>query len=110
MAKRCLGTLIPALSCAAAVVVLIGGCNDPGKKCMGGQCDCVPSTCPDLGVQCGTTDDGCGNALDCGTCSTAGQTCESGTCSCAVQSCVAQGALCGAVPDGCGGTYDCGTC
>ena len=35
---------------------------------------CVPVTCERTGAECGTVDDGCGHALDCGTC-LAPQTC-----------------------------------
>lgn len=32
------------------------------------DCNCQPSTCAQLGVECGTTGDGCGSTLDCGGC------------------------------------------
>jgi len=38
---------------------------------------CVPTTCAELGDNCGTVSDGCGGTLDCGTCS-GGQTCGGG--------------------------------
>ena len=49
-----------------------------GQKCYQGEC-CTPKTCQDLGWECGTTDDGCGGSLDCGTCSN-GETCNDGKC------------------------------
>src|SRR5262245_44828126 len=43
----------------------------------GGATPCNPKTCFDLGFDCGPADDGCGNAIDCGTCTT-GETCGGG--------------------------------
>jgi formylglycine-generating enzyme required for sulfatase activity len=55
---------------------------------------CVPSTCHDLGILCGTRDDGCGGQLSCG----------------AYRSCETAGRACGVFDDGCGTPLDCGTC
>src|SRR5262245_15239025 len=34
----------------------------------GGTGGCAPSTCEDLGIQCGPLDDGCGGVVACGDC------------------------------------------
>ena len=70
---------------------------------------CKPSTCPALGFRCGVQNDGCGDALRCGTCG-ADDGCISGQCVCQPKTCMAQAAACGTVPDGCGGTFECGVC
>jgi hypothetical protein len=64
---------------------------------------CVPSTCAELGLSCGSAFDGCGAQLDCGTCdttTTGGGTCVPRTCT----------GKCGAIDDGCGHQIDCGGC
>jgi hypothetical protein len=80
-----------------------------------------PSTCAQLGADCGTvTDTACGGVVSCGTCP-AGKTCGGdgphnvcGTGSnpdaCAPLSCMDQGVTCGAAGDGCGNTLQCGAC
>lgn len=40
---------------------------------------CVPKTCSYFGYNCDSWDDGCGNAINCGSCSS-GFTCTSGIC------------------------------
>src|SRR6202034_1576476 len=70
---------------------------------------CTPKTCTALGFTCGTQDDGCGNALECGTCA-AGKVCNTGQCACVPTTCPALGVACGTVDDGCGGALQCGTC
>ena len=48
-----------------------GGCgHDCGSNgtCDNGVCHCTKSTCASLGLQCGTSPDGCGGTLTCGTC------------------------------------------
>ncbi|MFA5029131.1 MAG: right-handed parallel beta-helix repeat-containing protein [Patescibacteria group bacterium] len=57
-----------------------GSCQT-GQVCTSGSCvaACVPKTCAQLGKNCGSQSDGCGNNLNCGTC-TAAQTCTSGVC------------------------------
>jgi hypothetical protein len=66
-----------------------GTCPSPqtcGGSGVGGQCGlpgeggtCVPQTCTQQNVQCGTAGDGCGSLLSCGNCP-AGQTCIAGHC------------------------------
>jgi hypothetical protein len=73
-------------------------CNDNGSCC---------STCQSNGYECGTTSDGCGGSLSCGSCAT-GQVCQGGQC-CLPKTCTA-GVSCGTQSDGCGGTITCGTC
>lgn len=73
--------------------------------------DCVPLSCPQAGVQCGSAPDGCGGTLACGGCAS-GEVCglvAPGLCAktCEPKSC---GAACGAVADGCGATIQCGGC
>jgi hypothetical protein len=46
-----------------------------GQACPAGTC--VPTTCADLGKNCGSVSDGCGGTLSCGTCGT-GTTCGGG--------------------------------
>ena len=58
---------------------------------------------------CGSMDNGCGGALQCGACGNS-STCETNACVCAPQTCAAIGAECGTPSDACGGTLDCGTC
>src|SRR5580700_5390271 len=85
---------------------------------------CVPKTCVELGLTCGSNADGCGGVLDCGTC-TAPAVCggggfsvcggpagaEGGTlAACVPATCSSLGVGCGTAGDGCGGTLACGTC
>ncbi len=44
-----------------------------------GICDCTPTTCAQMGKNCGTWSNGCGWAIGCGVCPT-GQTCSNGIC------------------------------
>jgi len=53
-------------------------CNS-GYACNGGTCECEPATCSDLGYECASVSDGCGNTLECGTCQE-GYDCKSGKC------------------------------
>jgi hypothetical protein len=48
------------------------GCGGEGKTCQ-------PSTCEQLGKECGSWDDGCGVSLDCGVC-TGGTCSQAGVC------------------------------
>ncbi len=82
---------------------------EPGTTCQQSECVCRPRTCNDLMYNCGTTDDGCGNTLDCGTCST-GETCNAHQCGCVPQTCASLGKNCGTIDDGCGKTLNCGSC
>ncbi|HRZ51282.1 MAG TPA: hypothetical protein P5080_04860 [Candidatus Paceibacterota bacterium] len=97
-------------SCPAGAVVT--GIDVSGKIiCTPLSSLCTPTTCSNLGYNCGSWPDGCGNTLDCGTCPT-GQTCASGTCatSCTPKTCAQQGFTCGSQNDTCGGSLNCGTC
>lgn len=51
-------------------------CPDPNDLPPGG---CQPKGCAAQGVQCGSAQDGCGNAISCGACPD-GQTCQGGKC------------------------------
>jgi hypothetical protein len=93
-------------------------CGGGGKPSVCGHSDastCTPTTCAALGVGCGTTGDGCGGMLMCGTCPTP-QTCGgAGTpnqcgSACVPNTCTGLGVNCGPAGDGCGGTLMCGTC
>lgn len=115
-----------------------GGCPD-GEECGRGgpsRCGptCTPRTCAELappgttscdagspaasGCFCGTTDDGCGGALDCGACNAdLGEGCGAGgrpnlcaTPPCVPSTCETLGRSCGEASDGCGGTLTCGRC
>jgi len=87
----------------------------------GGMPGC-PSTCQQLGANCGAaTDTKCGGVVQCGSCP-AGQTCGGGgvhnVCgvsgggpdACSPQTCASQKITCGQAGDGCGGVLNCGTC
>jgi hypothetical protein len=88
--------------------------KDSGNAC--------PSTCAELGANCGAvTDAKCGGVVQCGSCAS-GQTCGgdgthnvcgTGTGNpdgCAPLTCAAQGVSCGPAGDGCNGTLQCGAC
>ncbi|MFO0639950.1 MAG: hypothetical protein U0183_12110 [Polyangiaceae bacterium] len=74
----------------------------------GGSATCTPRACAD--DACGTIDDGCGRALDCGGCEGTTQ-CVDNQCKCTPRSCASAGATCGQLTDGCtGNVLFCGTC
>jgi hypothetical protein len=79
-----------------------GGARD------GGRDGCVPKTCAQLGFSCGTQNDGCNDAIECGTCSSG--LCQSGTCQCQPKSCKELGVSCGSTFDGCHDNLECGSC
>jgi hypothetical protein len=121
--------------CGAVTDTKCGGviqCGDcpSGKACgAGGKANvcgtgspdggtCAPKSCTDLGAECGSAADGCGDLIDCGTC-------EAGTCggggvpykcggapdaACTKLTCAGQGIECGPAGDGCGGALSCGAC
>lgn len=73
--------------------------------------DCERMTCGQLGKQCGTWNDLCGE-VECGGCGT-GETCRAdGQCvtQCESVTCQELGAQCGIWDDGCGKQLDCGGC
>jgi hypothetical protein len=74
---------------------------------------CTPTTCSAQGANCGTSSDGCGGTLNCGTC-TGPQTCGGGgatnVCGCTPATSCPAGENCGTSPNGCGGTINCGSC
>ena len=117
---------------AAAVAMLIGACSTvlgvdfdaPHLSTAASQGDdggagggegggppgsCTPKTCAGQGFACGTQNDGCGGAIECGACS-AGAPCVEGKCACTAKTCPNVGATCGTVDNGCGGALDCGAC
>lgn len=61
-------------------------CLEPGV-CYNNQC-CIPKTCQELGVECGSVSDTCGGTINCGGCGPCG-VCSAGKCS-------GSQALCGA--------------
>ncbi len=89
-----------------------GTCTTP-ETCGGGGtanvCGCTPTTCSELGRNCGTVSNGCGGTLTCGSygggCQTGYSCAANGTC---VKDCVPNcaGKQCG--DNGCGGS--CGIC
>jgi len=123
------------LAFAAASLVVIGGCNDlvgvdfgavhaavdggddatsedglgDDAPASGDGSSCTPSTCAALGFDCGTQNDGCENAIECGSCPS-GQVCNGGHCECLPTTCPTLGIECGTVDDGCGHALDCGAC
>ncbi len=92
-----------------------------GSPCIDGQCQmallmdagprCQPTSCVELGFECGPAPDQCGDTLDCDPC-TEGADCVAGICQvvCTPTTCEEQGASCGPIQDGCGATLDCGGC
>lgn len=61
-----------------------GACDfecDSGYDRVGLECVCAPLSCEDLGVECGSTWDGCNDTITCGSCPGA-ERCMSGTCDC----------------------------
>ncbi len=94
-----------------------------GQTCGGGgvqdQCGgptCTPKTCADLGAECGTVPDGCGNTVNCPPCP-AGQICggggvayKCGQSTCTPKTCEEQGLQCGQAGDGCGNVISCPPC
>jgi hypothetical protein len=101
------GTCTAPLSCGGGGVA--GQCGAPD----GGSCQA--QSCPQQGLQCGQTGDGCGGVLNCGVC-TAPASCVGGQCvvpdagGCAPVSCMQQSLSCGQAGDGCGGVLNCGAC
>jgi photosystem II stability/assembly factor-like uncharacterized protein len=75
---------------------------------------CNHRTCAAVGANCGTINDGCGLALDCGSCflpATCGGGGVANVCGvCQPKTCAQQGATCGTIGDGCGGVVSCGNC
>lgn len=69
---------------------------------------CTPKDCKAQSVACGTANDTCGNAIECGACPTG--LCKAGKCACVPKTCPLLGATCGKADDGCGGIVDCGVC
>ncbi len=81
-----------------------------GEACVDNVCkSCVPTSCEEQGVSCGTIKDGCGAELHCGACPDADGVCYKGAC-CQPTTCEQQGKQCGTTTDGCGKTLDCGNC
>jgi len=81
-----------------------------------------PSTCKDLGANCGaTTDTKCGGVVQCGSCA-AGTVCggggvpnqcgkgNGGDGGCTAMTCASQNLTCGQAGDGCGNMLQCGSC
>ncbi|HEY3818624.1 MAG TPA: carboxypeptidase-like regulatory domain-containing protein [Polyangiaceae bacterium] len=95
--------------------------SDQGVMSFGEGGLACPSTCTQLGANCGAaTDTKCGGVVQCGTCE-AGICGGSGTpnvCGggspmpdgCSPTTCISQNVTCGQTDDGCGNTLQCGTC
>jgi hypothetical protein len=61
------GGIIP--DCGQCVAPATCGGGGSPSKCGGGDSgSCVPKTCADYGIECGTAGDGCGHVIACGTC------------------------------------------
>lgn len=119
---------------AVVVLALLPGCSgNPVSRCDPSACSgcckaegecascgadaCTPTTCAQLGKNCGSIDDGCGTTLECGTClalETCGGAGTANVCGqappCTPTSCAAQGKNCGAISDGCSAMLACGKC
>ena len=74
----CTGNELTEFYCGNGIEGVSYVCED---GCLLGACiiPCVPKTCEELGKQCGTWEDGCGNQLDCGECGE-GENCNLGVC------------------------------
>jgi hypothetical protein len=97
--------------CATLLDVDFGSAHtdaDAGSGGDGSTGPCVPKDCKAQTLECGTANDTCGNAIECGTCATG--ICKAGKCACVPKTCPQLGASCGKVDDGCGGSLDCGVC
>ncbi len=79
-------------------------CGESGQTCDEDSCECadacVPLSCSELGVECGSWPDGCDGTVDCGSCPDDGTCDENGVCEWCEPDCTD---LCSG-PDGCGGT------
>jgi hypothetical protein len=76
-------------------------------------CCCTPKTCEELGFECGSQTDNCGNPIDCGECTECPNSyCDdNGQCQCDADTCESLDKQCGDWDNGCCGTTgDCGTC
>ena len=114
MAAGC-GWCTPPQRCGGGGYGKCGGSTGPVDA--GGAC--VPMTCSQLGYNCGTSDDGCGGTLQCGTC-TPPSTCSGGGgynhCgtfrsdggACLHCNQLPASATCGQLSDGCGDIVSCG--
>ena len=94
-------------SCASLLDVDFGAAK-LGPDASTTDAGCQATTCQAQGFECGTQNDTCGEALECGTCKTG--VCKSGKCACVPKTCPDLKAQCGKLDDGCGGVLDCGTC
>lgn len=93
---RCVSSCTPNASraCSNGDVYNYDSCNNRGSLaqscsygCANGQCQqqsCQPRSCADVGAQCGSVSDGCGNTLRCGSCS-GSETCQNNRCVCSPQ-------------------------
>lgn len=110
--------------CLSALTFLFAGCGggptEASDASVDGMLDaardtasCVPTTCEELGQDCGVIFDGCGRSVPCGRCD-APEFCGGGgpgLCGgCQPATCGERRAQCGALDDGCGGELDCGEC
>lgn len=92
-----------------------GGTGGGSAAGGGGGTTCTPTSCGELGKNCGEVSDGCGGVLLCGSC-TAPESCggggEANVCgaTCVPKTCAELAPVCGMVSDTCGGTLDCGAC
>ena len=85
-----------------------GKCAD-GENLTDNVCkSCIPKTCAEQGLMCGSGTDWCGGTLSCGMCPSV-LTCYNNKC-CSPTTCDAQGKNCGTISNGCGGQLMCGAC
>lgn len=86
-----------------------GGAGASGTGGEAGGGSCVPQTCAAQGKDCGSIDDGCGHAIDCGVCFPNATCGADNVCgACAKFTCATKGYHCGTLDDGCGGAEFCG--
>lgn len=95
-------------ACASLLDVDFGAAHLDQDASVDGGKGCQAKTCQAQGFECGTQNDGCGEALECGTCKTG--VCTSGKCACVPKTCPELKVQCGKVDDGCGNVLDCGGC
>ena len=119
------GGVIDCGACAAPALCGASGfsrCGGPSSPDGGPAPACVPATCASLHASCGSSGDGCGGVLDCGSCASpafcggggfsvcGGSNGSAPAPACVPATCKKLGVDCGPAGDGCGNLLQCGTC
>ncbi|MBI5534168.1 MAG: hypothetical protein HY898_15705 [Deltaproteobacteria bacterium] len=131
----CFASGVGAVASLAAAAALLTGCGTTGEETAlppqhpkdagqdvaaadakkDGNGSCVPLTCGAIGAECGSTPDGCGSVLECGSCKPnvvcgGGGPNQCGSTPCTPKTCAGLPNACGVMSDGCAETIDCGSC